>query len=314
METLQQYFSQLMVTQTLSHGYVLSGQDREAPQSLMRFILKTAVCLNLDTEGYPCQQCVMCQRVNEQQLADVYWLFPEGNTIKVEQIRALREWLAQSALETFGKFAIIVDADKMNSSSANALLTVLEEPQAATYLFLLTTNVDALLPTIRSRVQTIHLEASNQDLKQQRFDEQSVLPHHQEVLLLMSEDMLERHLRDYDSQQVEKWLKSLVHWYAQLQRRDLQAFVTLQTQLKQEMTYQMSLDCLEYWLRLTHQLLTNQEPAFQQAYLTGLGQQVGTTTANLELYQLLLQAKQRIQANVHPQLVLEQVIIRYCVA
>ena len=315
LETLQRYFSQLRMNETLSHGYALVGKDRETPQSLMRYILQTVVCMDLRTNGEPCQQCLMCQRATEQQLADVYWLFPEGNTIKVEQIRMLREWLSQSPLDSFGKFAVIVDADKLTTSSANALLTVLEEPQGDTHLFLLTTQGELLLPTIRSRVQMIYIEANDVTTRRNELQAQGVLPHHQEVLLLMSDSMIARHIKEYDSQQVEKWLKSLGQWYRQVQQRDLQAFVTLQTQLKQELSQQMSLDCLEYWLKLTHELLTQQQPVFQQAYLATLIQQnIGTVADHLALYQLLLQAKQWIQANVSPQLALEQVIIQHCLS
>lgn len=49
------------------------------------------------------------------------------------------------------KAAIIYEADRMNTESANAFLKTLEEPPARTTLLLLTTRPYALLPTIRSR-------------------------------------------------------------------------------------------------------------------------------------------------------------------
>jgi DNA polymerase-3 subunit delta' len=52
------------------------------------------------------------------------------------------------------KVAIIYEADRMNTESANAFLKTLEEPPAPTTLLLLTTRPYALLPTILSR--TLH--------------------------------------------------------------------------------------------------------------------------------------------------------------
>lgn len=53
------------------------------------------------------------------------------------------------------KLAIIDDADLMNDASGNALLKTLEEPPPGTTLILIAANLDALLPTIRSRTQLI---------------------------------------------------------------------------------------------------------------------------------------------------------------
>lgn len=53
------------------------------------------------------------------------------------------------------KIAIINDADTMNDEAANALLKTLEEPPEGALLILIAANMEALLPTIRSRCQTV---------------------------------------------------------------------------------------------------------------------------------------------------------------
>jgi DNA polymerase-3 subunit delta' len=53
------------------------------------------------------------------------------------------------------KVFIISEADTLNPSSGNALLKTLEEPPADTVFILTTAYKDALLPTIRSRCQTV---------------------------------------------------------------------------------------------------------------------------------------------------------------
>ncbi|QDT92700.1 DNA polymerase III subunit delta' [Gimesia algae] len=53
------------------------------------------------------------------------------------------------------RIAIIDDADKMNAESANALLKTLEEPSANYLMVLIASELDAILPTIRSRCQLI---------------------------------------------------------------------------------------------------------------------------------------------------------------
>lgn len=58
------------------------------------------------------------------------------------------------------KVGIVVEADRMNDSTANAFLKTLEEPPADTTLFLLTTRPYDLLDTIRSRCLNFRLPAS----------------------------------------------------------------------------------------------------------------------------------------------------------
>lgn len=53
------------------------------------------------------------------------------------------------------KVAIVDDADTMNEASANAFLKTLEEPPPRAVLLLIASNLDALLPTIRSRCQLV---------------------------------------------------------------------------------------------------------------------------------------------------------------
>lgn len=53
------------------------------------------------------------------------------------------------------KIAIINDADTMNDEAANALLKTLEEPPEGTLIILIASQLEALLPTIKSRCQSV---------------------------------------------------------------------------------------------------------------------------------------------------------------
>jgi DNA polymerase-3 subunit delta' len=54
-----------------------------------------------------------------------------------------------------GKVFIIREADRITSGAQNALLKTLEEPPPATFLMLLVSSLDRLLPTTRSRCQIV---------------------------------------------------------------------------------------------------------------------------------------------------------------
>ena len=76
----------------------------------------------------------------------------EAQDISIDQVRTLV--LARASFaphEGRAKVFIIRRAEELSTSAANALLKTLEEPNARTHFVLLTSQPDALLPTIRSR-------------------------------------------------------------------------------------------------------------------------------------------------------------------
>ncbi|QDT44174.1 DNA polymerase III subunit tau [Gimesia alba] len=73
------------------------------------------------------------------------------------------------------RIAIIDDADKMNAESANALLKTLEEPSANYLMILIASELDAILPTIRSRCQLMRFGRLSQEDVADLLMEQQIL-------------------------------------------------------------------------------------------------------------------------------------------
>lgn len=78
-----------------------------------------------------------------------------GFTISMDQVRDLKNQLAAHSLVAPYSVVLIKEAETMNRSAGNALLKTLEEPIAKTCLILLASHEDRILPTIRSRCQTV---------------------------------------------------------------------------------------------------------------------------------------------------------------
>ncbi len=77
--------------------------------------------------------------------------------IVADDIRALNGFFQMSAPDGGYRVVIIDDADLMNTTAANALLKMLEEPPARALLLLISHQPSGLLPTIRSRCRTLPL-------------------------------------------------------------------------------------------------------------------------------------------------------------
>src|SRR5690606_25713018 len=78
--------------------------------------------------------------------------------VTVEEIRKVTRFLSMTSHDGGYRVVIVDPADDMNVNAANALLKTLEEPPARTLFVLISHSLGALLPTIRSRCQTVKLK------------------------------------------------------------------------------------------------------------------------------------------------------------
>src|SRR5699024_10257168 len=95
-------------------------------------------------------------------------------SIKNEQIDYLRKEFSYSSLESTRKIYIIDDAQTLTNQAANRLLKFLEEPLIETTAILLTDNVQAIIPTIRSRCQLIDLNPLDTTVLQDKMMESNL--------------------------------------------------------------------------------------------------------------------------------------------
>ena len=79
-------------------------------------------------------------------------------TIRIEQIRNIKNFLSQRSIESEKKIVLIVDADLLNEAASNCLLKTLEEPTNGIFI-LLTSRLNSLLDTIISRCQIIRFKS-----------------------------------------------------------------------------------------------------------------------------------------------------------
>jgi DNA polymerase-3 subunit delta' len=142
-----------------AHGYLIVGSVRNHGMKITQLIIQNLFCTAAEK---PCGQCAACKRVEEHTEPDVHWIFPEmkSRVISAEQMREkLLAEIAQTSFSGGWKVGVLVGADRLNDSSANAFLKTLEEPPEQTLFLLLTDTPQQLMPTIISRCQRIDLDA-----------------------------------------------------------------------------------------------------------------------------------------------------------
>jgi DNA polymerase-3 subunit delta' len=105
--------------------------------------------------GDACDRCAVCLRIDRQLHPDVHLVEPQGQVIKIDQIRQLQEALTLQAYEGRVKVAILDDAGQLTVEGANSLLKTLEEPPFETLLVLVSQQLGNLPATLISRAQVL---------------------------------------------------------------------------------------------------------------------------------------------------------------
>ncbi|MBM6722072.1 ATP-binding protein [Pseudoflavonifractor phocaeensis] len=140
----------------LSHAYLLCGPAGSGKRTLAGLLSAALVC-SAGGEGIPCGRCSGCKKALAGIHPDISPVGEDGKDITVAQVRALRSDAYIKPNEAARKVYVLHRAQSMNSSAQNAMLKLLEEGPPYAAFLLLADNPAALLPTVRSRCETLTL-------------------------------------------------------------------------------------------------------------------------------------------------------------
>ena len=144
----------------ISHAYALICADET---QLARETQELAAAMLCTAEGVrPCRICRDCRKVFRAVHPDVLFTDPTGAkapAIKVDQVREIIATAHLAPSEGKSKVYVLRQADKMNPQAQNALLKLLEEPPSSACFILACENAASLLPTVRSRCETLQINA-----------------------------------------------------------------------------------------------------------------------------------------------------------
>lgn len=157
-EELESYFNLRASQNKISHAFLLYNSNYDSlKESLFSVISKY----------------IFKDEVNEES-CDVLIVRPENSKIIKDQILDIQSKFKTKSQFHIAKTYIIDEAQMMNDYAANSLLKFLEEPEDDIYAFLITSNINSVLPTIKSRCQLIKID-DNVDFDIKMFDNELVL-------------------------------------------------------------------------------------------------------------------------------------------
>ncbi len=137
-----------------SHAYLFHGPGGAGKRSAAR-----ALAAELLADGSPDPDGSR-ERVRHGSHPDLTWVVPSGaHEILVSDISGpVISAASRTPFESSRRVFVIERVDELGDEAANRMLKTLEEPAPFVHLILLTDRLGEVLPTIRSRCQTVRFE------------------------------------------------------------------------------------------------------------------------------------------------------------
>lgn len=144
----------------LSHSYLIETFGYKNVDVLIKEFVKIVLC---DKKIRNCS-CSICTLVDNLEYPDVQYIYADGNYIKKEQLLNLKKNFRGKSNYDNKQIYVIMDASRLNGSSANTILKFLEEPEENIIAILIAENRYKVIETIVSRCQVIPLKVVNDQL------------------------------------------------------------------------------------------------------------------------------------------------------
>ena len=151
----------------ISHSYLFIGTEGIGKKLIAKEFAKMILSSNIENNP------------------DFIEIQPDGNSIKIDQIRDIQKNILEAPIKSNRKVYIIDNADLMTKEAQNCLLKTLEEPPEFAILILIGSVEDNFLSTIKSRCtilkfQNIEKEKIKKYLKE-KYDMDNISPEMLEI-------------------------------------------------------------------------------------------------------------------------------------
>lgn len=170
-DRVKDFFRRAVAEDRIPHAYLFTGIAGVGKTSTANALTMALNCRQ-PTGIEACGVCPSCRQMTGGNFPDFISVRPDGQNIKIEQMREVNRRLSFAPVSARYRVCVIQQAEAMTTDAANCFLKTLEEPPAGNILVLNAVEPLNLLPTIVSRCQRVPFQPLPVDAMIERLVEE----------------------------------------------------------------------------------------------------------------------------------------------
>lgn len=314
-EQIKEHLQNALSTGKVSHAYIINGERFSGKEYIAKIFTMALQCERDGIE--PCQECHSCRQALSDNQPDIIRVTHEKpGSIGVDDIRAqINGDITIKPYSSPRKIYIVNEAEKMTVQAQNALLKTLEEPPAYAVILLLTSNVNAFLPTILSRCVVLNMKpVADEKVKKYLMEELQVPDYKADVCVAFARGNVGKAKQLASSEDFEKVKEEALALLKYVQDMDVTEMIAAIRKISEyKLDVNDYMDILTIWYRdvLLFKATGDANHLVFREELSNIRRVAGRTSYEgiEKVIRSLEKAKSRLDANVNFDLAMELLLM-----